>query len=67
MFYVSLIVFTNVPYNLHMETPIYCITGLISIINVGLFIRNRKTIENFALNIEWDIDLSEFVIKMPKN
>ena len=36
-------------------------------INGGIWMRSRSFYKTFTLNIEWDIDLEEFVIKLPQN
>jgi hypothetical protein len=42
-------------------------TGITALINGGIWMRSMKYYKTFTLNIEWDIDMEEFVIKLPKN
>ena len=46
---------------------VYHVTGLVTIINGGIWYRSKQYYKTFTLNIEWDVDLEEFVIKLPKN
>ena len=59
--------FTSLPVQSGLETTIYGVTGLVSIINGGIWYRSKSYYSTFTLNIEWDIDLEEFVVKLPKN
>ena len=50
-----------------MESMCYGITAFVTVANASIFIIQRKNLANYALNIEWDIDLEEFVVKMPSS
>ena len=38
-----------------------------TLINGGIWFRCKQYYRTYTLNIEWDIDLEEFVVKLPKN
>ena len=50
-----------------MEATWYSATVLCTFANGAIFFRSKKNLKTFTLNIEWDIDLEEFVVKMPQN
>ena len=64
LYFVSITCFTSLPTYIPL---IYGVTGLVSILNGGIWYRSMKYYKTFTLNIEWDVDMEEFVIKLPKN
>lgn len=50
-----------------METLFYGCAGMTTLINAAIWGKSRSYYKTFTLNIEWDIDLEEFVVKQPKN
>jgi len=57
----------NVPAKLGLVTQIYGMTGVITIIHLILYAINRNITSNTTLNIEWDMETEEFVVKLPRN
>ena len=65
--FIGLTFLTNVPYSLFGLNFFYGATTICNLINVAVFYRTKKSFKISCLNIEWDIDLDEFVVKMPKS
>lgn len=67
LYFATLSVFTSIPAQLGMVNLFMGCAGFTNLINVGIYLKTRQYYKTFCLNIEWDIDLEEFVVKQPKN
>lgn len=65
LYFVSISCFTSIPAATTLGPTIYGVTALVSLINGGIWMKSKRYYKTFTLNIEWDIDLEEFVIKLP--
>ena len=64
IYFASVSCLTSIP---QMIPIVYPVTGLVTLLNGGIWYRSRQYYKTFTLNIEWDVDMEEFVIKLPKN
>ena len=65
VYWVGICAFTWIPQKLALETLCYSATAFATLANAGIYLNQRRNVAKFAFNIEWDIDLEEFVVKMP--
>ena len=64
--YGGIIAFTSIPSRLGLEVVYQGSFGLIVLMNLFIYRRSNANCQTCCLNIEWDIDEEQFVVKMPK-